>query len=85
VVIKGHAVDAAVFGDVVDGDLVERLLQQQMLQRRLQRPLRDLRHGVTSFSAAAFIVPERRGKCKDAPRDFFAGAFQTVCAVLYCP
>ena len=75
VVIKGHAVDAAVLGDVVDGDLVERLLQQQMLQRSLQRPLRDLRHGVTSFSAAAFIVPERRGKCKGRAARFFRGGF----------
>ena len=37
VVIKGHAVDAAVLGDVVDGDLVERLLQQQIFERRLER------------------------------------------------
>ena len=45
VVIKRHAVDAAVLGNVVDGDFSERLLQQQMLQRRGDRALRDLRHG----------------------------------------
>ena len=45
VVIKRHAVDVAVLGNVGDGDFSERLLQQQMLQRRGDRALRDLRHG----------------------------------------
>ena len=31
-VIKGHAVDAAVLGDIVDCDFVERLFQQQIFE-----------------------------------------------------
>ena len=45
VVVERHAVDAAVVGDVADGDLVERLLQQQILERLLQRALGEFRHG----------------------------------------
>ena len=41
-VIKRHAVDAAVLGDIVDGDLVEGLLEQHLFQRRFQRPFRCL-------------------------------------------
>ena len=45
VVVERHAVDAAVIGDVADGDLVERLLQQQILERLLQSALGEFRHG----------------------------------------
>ena len=39
VVVKRHAVDAAVLGNVVDGDLRERLFEQQIFERLLERPL----------------------------------------------
>ena len=45
VVVERHAVDAAVVGDIADGDLVERLLQQQILERLLQSALGEFRHG----------------------------------------
>ena len=38
-VIEGHTVHTAVLGDVVDRDLVEGLLEQQLFERCLQRPL----------------------------------------------
>ena len=38
-VIEGHTVHTAVLGDVVDRDLVEGLLEQQLFERSLQRPL----------------------------------------------
>ena len=41
-VIKGHAVDTAVLGNVIDGDFGQRLFQQQILQRLLQGSLRYL-------------------------------------------
>ena len=42
VVVEGLAADPAVLGDVGDGDLVQRLLQQQLLQRGGQRQLGGL-------------------------------------------
>ena len=42
VVVEGHAADAAVLGDVADGDFVQRLLEQQVFQRCLQRPFGGL-------------------------------------------
>ena len=42
VIVKRHAVDTAVIGDVADSDLVQGLFQQQLFQRRFQRPLGDL-------------------------------------------
>ena len=43
-IVKGHAVDPAVLGDVRHRDLVQRAFRQQVFQRRFQRPFRDLRH-----------------------------------------
>ena len=37
VVVKRHAVDAAVLRDIADGDLAQGLLQQQIFERRLER------------------------------------------------
>ena len=37
-VIKGHAVDPAVLGDIVDRNFVQGLFQQQLLERCLQCP-----------------------------------------------
>ena len=42
VVVKRHAVDAAVLRDIADGDLAQGLLQQQILERRLERALGHL-------------------------------------------
>ena len=36
-IVKRHAVDAAVLGNIADGDLAQRFLQQQILERRLKR------------------------------------------------
>ena len=38
-IIEGHTVHTAVLGNVVDRDLVEGLLEQQLFERCLQRPL----------------------------------------------
>ena len=37
VVVKRHAVDAAVLRDIADGDLAQGLLQQQIFERCLER------------------------------------------------
>ena len=42
VVVEGHAVHAAILGDIVDRDLIEGLFQQQLFQRCFQCPLRCL-------------------------------------------
>ena len=44
-VVERHAVDAAVLGQVGDGDLVQRLLGQQVFQRRNERTFGHLGHG----------------------------------------
>jgi len=49
-IIKGHAADSAVFGYVIDGDLVEGFLKQLSFQRCLQRPLGCLRQIVLPAS-----------------------------------
>ena len=36
-IVKRHAVDAAVLRDIADGDLAQGLLQQQIFERRLER------------------------------------------------
>ena len=45
VVIKGHAVDPAVVGQVADRDFVQRFVAQQFLERSFQCALCHLRHG----------------------------------------
>jgi len=52
VVVEGHTVHAAVLGDIIDGDLIQRLLKQQLFQRCLQRPFCSLRHEIHPFPAA---------------------------------
>ena len=37
------------------------------------------------FPQLRLLYPSGGENARDAPRDFFAGAFQTVRAVLYCP
>ena len=48
-VVEGHAVHAAVVGQVGDGDLIQRLFGQQVFQRGDERALCHLRHGVLLF------------------------------------
>ena len=43
-VIERHAVDAAVVGDIADGDFMERLLQEQIFKRLLQRAFGQIGH-----------------------------------------
>ena len=44
VIVKGHAADAAVLGNVVDGDLLQGLFPQEIFQRRLQGTLGNVGH-----------------------------------------
>ena len=43
-IIERHAVDAAVVGDIADGDFMERLLQKQIFERLLQRAFGQIGH-----------------------------------------
>lgn len=44
VIIEGHAADAAVLGNIIDGHFIQGLLQEQIFQRCFQRPFRYLGH-----------------------------------------
>ena len=43
-VIERHAIDTAVIGDIADGDFMERLLQEQIFKRLLQRAFGQIGH-----------------------------------------
>ena len=43
-IIKRHAVDTAVVGNIADGDFMERLLQEQVFKRLLQRTFGQIGH-----------------------------------------
>ena len=49
-IVKRHAADAAIVGEITDGDLVEVFFQEHIFQRMLQRFFRDAAHGCASFA-----------------------------------
>lgn len=57
VIVKGHPVDPAVLCDVIDGDFIQRLLEQQVFQGLFQRSFCNLRHILSPFfSSSGFLV-----------------------------
>ena len=58
VVVEGHAADAAVLGDVPDGNLVQGLFQQHMLQGFLQSLLCGVWHITAPPFRAAGSLPQ---------------------------
>ena len=60
VIVEGHAADAAVLGDIADGDFGKRFFPQQVFQRLLQRAFGDLGHGASPSGSIFYYYSMRR-------------------------